>query len=64
MKFVVRHEPGGWIWELHNEFGEVLCRSASAFKAREGALGALKTVRAMAPRALVFDPLGTLYEGV
>ena len=64
MKFVVRYGPGGWIWELHNEFGEVLCRSATTFLAREGALGALNAVRSMAPRALVFDPLGTLYEGV
>ena len=64
MQFVVRQEPAGWRWELHNEFDEVLCRSAIAFKSRHDAIDALKAVRSMAPRALVFDPLGTLYEGV
>jgi uncharacterized protein YegP (UPF0339 family) len=64
MQFVVRQEPAGWRWELHNEFGEVLCKSAITFKSRDDAIDALKAVRSMAPRALVFDPLGTLYEGV
>jgi uncharacterized protein YegP (UPF0339 family) len=64
MKFVVRQEAAAWRWELHNEFDEVLCRSTIAFNARDDAIAALKAVRSMAPQALVFDPLGTLYEGV
>ena len=64
MKFVVLYEPAGWRWELHNDFAEVLCKSAVPFGTRDDAITALKVVRALAPRALVFDPLGTLYEGV
>ena len=45
MRFVVRQESAGWRWELHNEFGEVLCRSATTFKTPDDAINALKAVR-------------------
>lgn len=64
MKFVLRQEAVEWRWELLDERSEVLCRSAIAFESRDEAVDALKAVRSMAPRALVFDPLGSLYEGI
>ncbi|WP_219219647.1 DUF1508 domain-containing protein [Variovorax boronicumulans] len=65
MKFVVIQELGGrWVWELRNIDGDAVCRSAMGFKDREQVFKAIHAVRGNAPRALVFDPLGTLYEGV
>lgn len=65
MKFLVIEESTHrWIWELRSVDGQPMCRSATSFKDREQALKAVQTVRKIAPSALVFDPLGTLYEGV
>jgi hypothetical protein len=41
-----------------------MCRSATSFADREQVFLAIRAVRKIAPSALVFDPLGTLYEGV
>lgn len=65
MKFVVIKESGNrWIWELRATDGQATCRSAMSYGSREQAFKAIQDVRRIAPRALVFDPLGTLYEGV
>ena len=65
MKFVVIKESGNrWIWELRTVEGQPMCRSALSFGDREQVFKAIQAVRKIAPRALVFDPLGTLYEGV
>ena len=65
MKFVVileRHER--WIWELRTADGEPLCRSVLSYGSRDQVFKAIQTVRSIAPRALVFDPIGTLFEGI
>lgn len=65
MKFVVileRHER--WIWELRTADGEPLCRSVLSYGSRDQVFKAIQAVRAIAPRALVFDPIGTLFEGI
>ena len=65
MKFVVIQESGNrWIWELRTGDGQTTCRSAMSFGDREQVLKAIQAVRTIAPRALVFDPLGALYTGV
>jgi uncharacterized protein YegP (UPF0339 family) len=65
VKFVVILERGGrWIWELRSEDGDALCRSTMSYGDREMAFKAIQAVRGKARAALVFDPLGTLYEGV
>lgn len=65
MKFIVSLEPGGrWIWELRSVGGEPLCRSVMSFRDREQTFKAIQTVRSLAPQALVFDPIGQLFEGV
>lgn len=65
MKFVVIKESANrWVWELRSAEGEPMCRSAMSFGEREQVFKAIQNVRKIAPRALVFDPLGTLYEGV
>ena len=65
MKFVVIQEVGGrWVWELRTADGQPVCRSATGFADREQVFKAIHAVRGKAPRALVFDPLGTLYQGV
>jgi uncharacterized protein YegP (UPF0339 family) len=65
MKFVVIKESGNrWIWELRTADGQPMCRSVMSFGSRDSVFQAIQDVRKIAPRALVFDPLGTLYEGV
>ena len=65
VKFVVILEQGGtWIWELRSPEGSAVCRSSMSYGDRAMAFKAIQAVRGMAPRALVFDPLGTLYEGI
>ncbi len=65
MKFVVIQEVGGrWVWELRQEDGEPVCRSTKGFKDRQQLCETIQAVRAKTPQAPVFDPLGTLYEGV
>jgi uncharacterized protein YegP (UPF0339 family) len=65
VKFVVIRELGGtWIWELRSPEGGVMCRSSMSYDDRETAFKAIQAVRSAAPKALVFDPLGTLYEGI
>ncbi|WP_161988038.1 DUF1508 domain-containing protein [Variovorax guangxiensis] len=65
MKFVVIQELGDrWVWELRSADGQPVCRSATAFTDREQVFRAIHAVRGKAPGALVFDPLGTLYQGV
>ncbi|RYH54404.1 MAG: DUF1508 domain-containing protein [Alcaligenaceae bacterium] len=65
MKFIVILERGGrWVWELRSKNGEPLCRSVMSFGDREQTFKAIQTVRSLAPQALVFDPIGSLYEGV
>lgn len=65
MKFVVILEKKGrWIWELRTAEVQAICRSIMSFGDREQAFKAIQAVRSLAPRALVFDPLGTLYQGI
>jgi uncharacterized protein YegP (UPF0339 family) len=65
VKFVVILELGGrWIWELRLPGGGAMCRSSMSYDDRETAFRAIQAVRSTAPKALVFDPLGTLYEGI
>jgi len=65
MKFVVILERGGrWIWELRSADGSAMCRSSMSYGDREMAFKAIQAVRGRVPKALVFDPIGTLYEGV
>jgi len=65
MKFVVILERGNrWIWELRTAEGAPMCRSVMSYSNREQVFKAIHSVRAVAPRALVFDPLGSLYEGI
>jgi uncharacterized protein YegP (UPF0339 family) len=65
MKFVVKQNfSGRWLWELRSADGEPICRSAEDFADREQALRVIHAVRGKASSALVFDPLGTLYESV
>ena len=65
MKFVVILErQDRWIWELRTADGEPLCRSVLSYGSREQAFKAIQAVRSIAPRALVFDPIGTLFEGI
>jgi len=63
MKFVVMMERGNrWIWELRKADGQAVCRSVMSSGDREQAFKAIQTVRRIALRALVFDPIRTLYE--
>jgi uncharacterized protein YegP (UPF0339 family) len=65
MNFLLQQEATNrWTWEFRNERGETLCRSAGSFRSREEALAGAQAVRTAAPGALVFDPLGTLYESI
>lgn len=65
MKFlVIKQSTNRWIWELRAADGQPMCRSATSFTDREQVFLAIRAVRKIAPSALVFDPLGTLYEGV
>ena len=65
MKFVVMQNLSGrWLWELRSVDGEPICRSAGDFADREQALRVIHAVRGKASGALVFDPLGTLYESL
>lgn len=65
MRFVVLMEMSKrWVWELRSAEGTTICRSAMSYGDRELAFKAIQEVRGRANRALVFDPLGTLYEDV
>jgi uncharacterized protein YegP (UPF0339 family) len=65
MKFVVIRERGDrWIWELRAADGQPMCRSVMSLGDRELVFKEIQAIRRIAPKALVFDPLGTLYEGV
>ena len=65
MRFVVLMEMSKrWVWELRNAEGTAICRSAMSYGNRDLAFKAIQEVRGRATQALVFDPLGTLYEGV
>jgi hypothetical protein len=66
MKFVVRQDAsnGLWFWELRAAEGGSIARSHSGFPTLEELYKSIHAIRAQAPRSLVFDLLGTLYEGV
>lgn len=65
MRFVVLMEMNKrWVWELRSAEGTTICRSTMSYGDRDLAFKAIQDVRGRANRALVFDPLGTLYEGV
>lgn len=55
---------GTWIWELRSPEGGAMCRSSMSYDDRETAFRAIQAVRSTAPKALVFDPLGTRYDGI
>ncbi|RZL94207.1 MAG: DUF1508 domain-containing protein [Variovorax sp.] len=66
MKFVVSQDAstGLWFWQLRAAEGGSIARSHSGYRTREELLDSIHAIRAQAPRSLVFDLLGTLYEGV
>ncbi len=66
MKFVVSQDAstGLWFWELRAAEGGSIARSYNGFRTMEELLESIHAIRAQGPRSLVFDLLGTLYEGV
>lgn len=66
MKFVVSQDAstGLWFWELRAAEGGTIARSQSGLRTRDEVIAAIHAIRAKAPRSLVFDLFGTLYEGV
>lgn len=66
MKFVVTQDTstGLWFWELRAAEGGSIARSQSGFRTVDELFESIHAIRAQAPKSLVFDLLGTLYEGV
>ena len=65
MKFVVFKEINHrWYWELRLAQGEAVARSPMGFATIEKAFESIRSIRKNAPNSLVFDLVGTLFEGV
>ena len=65
MKVVVFKEINQrWYWELRQAHGEAAARSPMGFATKEKAFESIRAVRQHAPHSLVFDLVGTLFEGV
>lgn len=65
MKFVVFKEINQrWYWELRLVQGEAVARSPMGFATMEKAFDSIRLIRKSAPNSLVFDLVGTLFEGV
>ncbi len=65
MKFVVFKEINQrWYWELRMAQGEAVARSPMGFVNIDKAFESIQLIRKNAPNALVFDLVGTLFEGI
>lgn len=63
MRFVVVPESGGlWTWVMRDDEGNQIAKSSRSWLDRNEALDAIETIRRMASRARVFDPLGAAID--
>lgn len=65
MKYVVYREINNrWYWELRSPDGSSVAKSPMGFANQNIAFAAIRNHRIDAPRALVFDLVGNLCEGI